>query len=118
MTSMRARLEQELGAIWQEIFPVAAGELDPEVGLFAVGGTSLQAVQLRIRIADEFGVDIPLTVIYAEGSVNRLAELVEEGMRAAVAALSEEEALRLLADEERQDRGPEKETPQGSEVVS
>ncbi|MGP3983822.1 acyl carrier protein [Streptomyces sp. KR80] len=98
--STQARLRDELTGIWQEIFEVPADEIDPDDSLFAAGGTSLQAVQLMTRIEEAFGVALPLTVVFAEGSVNRLTELVEEGLLAAIEDLSEEEALRLLHEQQ------------------
>lgn len=91
-------LRREVADIWHKIFGVAVG--DGEDDLFAVGGTSLQAVQLMTRIEEEFGVKISLPVIYAEGSINRLTELVEEELLASVGDLSEEETLRLLDDQQ------------------
>ncbi|WP_316520110.1 acyl carrier protein [Kitasatospora brasiliensis] len=94
--SDREALEEEITAIWQELFRLGPDEVDPDDSLFAVGGTSLQAVQLMTRIEGRFGVALPLPVVYAEGSISRLAELIEETLLESLADLTEEEARRLL----------------------
>ncbi|MCD9196200.1 acyl carrier protein [Streptomyces albireticuli] len=97
--STGAQLRQELTDMWQDIFAVPDEEFDSEESLFEAGGTSLQAVQLMTRIEESYGVQIPLPVVFAEGSVDRLVELVEEGLLASLGELSEEEALRMLQEE-------------------
>jgi len=92
-------LLQELAGIWQSVFGVAAGETDHDESLFEAGGTSLQAVQLMTRIEEAFEVRIPLPVVFAEGSVNRLAELIEESLLASLDDMSEEEALQALQEQ-------------------
>ena len=101
--STQERLRRELAEIWQEIFNVPEGELDDDESLFALGGTSLQAVQLMTRIEEAFGVRIPLPVVFAEGSISRLAELIEEGLLAMLDDVSEEEALHLLQEQAARD---------------
>nr|BAV57444.1 PCP domain protein [Streptomyces sp. SANK 60404] len=103
-------VQDELTVIWQELFAVPADEVDPAESFFELGGTSLQAVQLMNRIEKAFGVRIPLPVIYVEGSIEGLTAAIEDAraeagapddeaeLLAAVEALSEEEALRLLAE--------------------
>ncbi|MFF5639402.1 acyl carrier protein [Streptomyces sp. NPDC012825] len=97
--SAEDHITRELTAIWREVLELDEDEVDPEEFLFEVGGTSLQAVQLMTRIREAFGVEIELAVIYAEGSVGRLSELVEEGLLAGLDGLTPEEALRLLQEE-------------------
>jgi acyl carrier protein len=54
----------------------------PELGVaddfFAAGGNSLQATQVLSRVRDAFGVEVGLPEFFAEPTVTRLAELVEE----------------------------------------
>lgn len=97
MSSVRDSVAEELTVIWRELLHLDEGEeIDPEESFFEVGGTSLQAVRLMTRIQETFGVEIELPVVYAEGSVGRLAELVEEGLLAGLDDLTEEEARLLL----------------------
>lgn len=89
-----------LAAIWQDVFKVTADEIDPDEGFFELGGTSLQAVQLMTRVEEDFGVRIPLPVIFTEGSPAGLAAIVEEELLSGADALTDEEALRLLQEHE------------------
>ncbi|MQY12857.1 hypothetical protein SRB5_29960 [Streptomyces sp. RB5] len=90
---------REMTAIWCEVLDLGADEMDPDESLFEVGGTSLQAVKLMTRIQEAFGVELELTVVFAEGSVARLTELVEADLLAELDALEPAEVERLLREE-------------------
>ena len=108
-----ASLEEGVTGIWQEVFGLAGSEADRGVSLFEMGGTSLQAVRLRTRISEVFGVNVELWDIFADGSIKDLVRLVTEAQAQARSAggadeaeihellseieeISDEEALRLL----------------------
>lgn len=96
---VEGRIGKQLVDIWQQVFEVDADHIDPEESLFEIGGTSLQAVRLMTRIEETFGVRIELPVVFAEGSVSRLTELVEEELLASLDGLTEDEARLLLREE-------------------
>lgn len=106
MTDDLLTTEEELTAIWQDVFKVPADEIDPEDGFFEVGGTSLQAVQLMNRIQQAFDIKVPLPVIYTEGSIAGLTAIVEEAL---------EEELRLLQEAEEREAAEEPERIQEQE---
>jgi acyl carrier protein len=83
-------LDDELAAIWSEVFNVPAGQYSYDQSFFEVGGTSIQAVRLRTRIESNFGVDIELADIFAGGSVAELAASVEAALAGGDAGLWEE----------------------------
>jgi len=60
-------------------------ELDREQDFFALGGNSLQAMQVTSRVRDRFGVEIGLADFFAEATVAQLARLVEREQRLAAA---------------------------------
>jgi acyl carrier protein len=97
--SVQERIRLELTEFWQQIFGIPVEEIDGDEGLFAIGGTSLQAVQLMTRMEEAYGVTIPLPVVYTEGSVNRLAELIEEELLATIEDGPEEEASHRLPEQ-------------------
>ncbi len=70
----------ELASIWSEVFDVPAGQYSYDQSFFEVGGTSIQAVRLRTRIENSFGVDIELADIFAGGSVAELAASIEAAL--------------------------------------
>lgn len=66
-----------LRALWSEIFGIAEDAIEEDVTFFETGGTSIQAVALRQRLGDQFGTDVPLSTIFAEGSISELAALLQ-----------------------------------------
>jgi acyl carrier protein len=72
-------LRDALARIWVEVFGAANGFRDDQ-NFFEIGGTSLSAVRLRARILSEFGIDIPLTDIFAGGSIVELLPYIETGL--------------------------------------
>ncbi|MEM9490942.1 MAG: phosphopantetheine-binding protein, partial [Myxococcota bacterium] len=57
---------------------LAAPVLDRDANFFTVGGNSLNATQIISRISDEFGVPIPLRVIFEHPTLRELARVVDE----------------------------------------
>jgi acyl carrier protein len=70
-------LRAELAAIWTEVFGVPASRYTEDQSFFEIGGTSIQAVRLRARIQDSFGIELELAEIFAGGSVAELAASLE-----------------------------------------
>jgi amino acid adenylation domain-containing protein len=66
--------ETRLAGIWQDVLGL------PRVGVaddfFSLGGTSLAAAHLMVRVREEFGVELPLTALLEAGTIERLAARV------------------------------------------
>ena len=73
----RTERERALAAIWQEVL-----ELSEPIGVtedfFSLGGHSLLAVRLLSKVDRAFGTKLPLTTLFEEGTVERMAQRVEE----------------------------------------
>lgn len=69
--------ERRLAAIWSEVleFP----NLPPDADFFDLGGDSLAAVTLFLRIAEEFDVELPLATIARASSLRALASRIDTG---------------------------------------
>ena len=78
-------VERYLVEVWEE--QLAAGPIDTEADFFALGGTSLRAMEVMIRLCRDFDVDLPLDTLMRHPTVRRLAGVVEERILADVAAL-------------------------------
>jgi len=73
----RDRPEMELARIWAEVLEV--GKVGIRSNFFALGGHSLLAVRLLARVEEELGVRLPLTSLFAAGTVEAMATLIREG---------------------------------------
>jgi acyl-CoA synthetase (AMP-forming)/AMP-acid ligase II/thioesterase domain-containing protein/acyl carrier protein len=69
-------LEARLQRLWQETLRLDRVGLNED--FFMLGGDSLQAVELFLRIEKEFGRRLPRSVLFEAGTVAKMAELVEE----------------------------------------
>ncbi|WEN15095.1 non-ribosomal peptide synthase/polyketide synthase [Rhodanobacter sp. AS-Z3] len=66
--------ELRLAAVWQQLLPVdRVGRFD---SFFALGGHSLLAMRLLGRIVQVFGVEIPLSSLFAHASLANMSALV------------------------------------------
>jgi acyl carrier protein len=109
-----SQTERQLARILADLLEVS-GRIGLDDDFFALGGSSLKIVQLRSRTRDAFGVDLDLRTLYGSPPLERLAALVDEAraaddplrerLLAEVAALSDEEAGRLLQEALQQRKG-------------
>lgn len=66
--------------IWQQT--LGLNEIGLDDNFFALGGDSLQAVDLFMRLEKELGCRLPRDVLFQAGSVREMAELIGAGGRA------------------------------------
>ncbi|HEU5220243.1 MAG TPA: amino acid adenylation domain-containing protein, partial [Gemmatimonadales bacterium] len=96
----RSDTERALATLWAEILkkPVVGRDDD----FMALGGHSLLAIRLMGRIAKQFGVRLPLRVLFEAGTVARLAEALEprHPLEAPLAALWSEVLKRPVGRED------------------
>ena len=69
--------EEAVAALMRELLRVAT--VAPEDDLVALGMHSLLGTRVVNRVADEFGVSVPLRELFAHPTVGRLAALVDAG---------------------------------------
>ncbi|MEO6503624.1 MAG: amino acid adenylation domain-containing protein [Jatrophihabitantaceae bacterium] len=71
----RNPVEETLARIWGELLatPTAVGVTD---NLFALGGHSLTATRFVARVADTYGVNLPVHEVFARPTIAELAEIV------------------------------------------
>ncbi len=67
---------------------------------FMLGGHSMLGTQLIVRIADTFGVDLTLRTLFESPTIRQLSTEVEQRIFARIEAMSDEEVLRLLAQDQ------------------
>jgi amino acid adenylation domain-containing protein len=102
--------EHALAELWRMVLETDAVNAGDD--FFAIGGNSLQAIQLLTRIRERFGVEVTLRSLFAGPTIQALGSLVDAQMsevddqaerlrlQEEIAGLTEEELDLLLADEE------------------
>ncbi len=68
-------VEQLVAGIWSEV--LGRPELGPEDNFFALGGHSLLATQVLSRLRTQFGVELPLRLLFETPTVASLARRLE-----------------------------------------
>jgi thioesterase domain-containing protein/acyl carrier protein len=71
-------LEAKLQRLWADVLRLDHVGLDED--FFMLGGDSLQAVELFLRIEKELGRRLPRSTLFRDGTVARMAERIEEGV--------------------------------------
>jgi amino acid adenylation domain-containing protein len=89
----RTPVEEQLTAIWAEVLGVA--EPGARDDFFELGGHSLSVMQVVARIEDHFGVDVPVSTVFDNPTI--------EGLAAVVAELSDAQAASASASGARDD---------------
>ena len=89
----RTQLEKELTEIWQET--LGLGRIGIKENFFDIGGHSLAAMRMVVRIRRAFGVELPVAAIFQSPTIEALAVEVET-LRASTH--NEEDLLRILAE--------------------
>lgn len=76
----RTDTERRIGEIWRGLMKVEV--VSVQADFFAAGGNSLLAVGLVNRINRDFGLSLPLQVLFDAPTVEALAKVVEGGTAA------------------------------------
>ncbi len=86
--------ERQLSEIVAPLLGLAQIGIDEN--FFLLGGHSLLGTQLIARIANTFGVDLPLRTLFEAPTIRQLSVEIEQLVLVKIAAMNEEEVLRLL----------------------
>jgi amino acid adenylation domain-containing protein/non-ribosomal peptide synthase protein (TIGR01720 family) len=76
--------ELELVRLWEDLFAVSP--IGVRDDFFDLGGHSLLAVRLITAIRSRFGCELPLSALFAEPTIEHLADLLRQGGAAAAAS--------------------------------
>ncbi len=83
----RAGVEESLAAIWCDILDI--DQIGAADNFFELGGHSLLAAQVRSRIHQQLGVELPLEALFEEQTLSDLARRIEDGTGAGAAEAPE-----------------------------
>jgi len=70
----RNATEEKLANIWKEMFKTDQVSIYED--FFALGGDSLLAIRVLAYIRDEFGLNIPMNVLFQSATISDLAEYI------------------------------------------
>jgi amino acid adenylation domain-containing protein len=93
----RTLLEKILAEIVQKL--VGLDQVSIDDNFFDLGGHSLMAAELIIRLRDRFGVELPLKTVFESPTISRLSTAIEKLMISRLESMSEEEAKPLEPDQ-------------------
>jgi acyl carrier protein len=74
-TAPQTETEKALAAIWSELLKVENIDIDED--FFDLGGHSLMAMKLVLRISDVFGVDLPLSSLFERPTISGVAAAID-----------------------------------------
>lgn len=103
-TAPRSLLEELLSSIWTEVLKL--DRVGVEDNFFQLGGDSLMATQVAVRIQDRLCVELPVSSLFRDPTIAALAGMLERDHPSLASLLnelenlSEEEALRQLEEED------------------
>ncbi|WP_316650784.1 non-ribosomal peptide synthetase [Ovoidimarina sediminis] len=69
-------IEATVGLLWKEV--LSHDDYDREVSFFDAGGDSLLLMELAFKIVEEFGVELPLPLLFRDPSIAGIAKLIED----------------------------------------
>ncbi|MFF3847878.1 FkbM family methyltransferase [Streptomyces sp. NPDC002328] len=71
----RGATERELAAVWASV--LKNEQLPHDISFFELGGNSLLATRLALRVKRAFGVDLALCDIYEQATLSRMADAID-----------------------------------------
>ena len=91
-------VEEYLSDLWREQLGIERAGADDS--FFQLGGTSLGAMEVMLRLCAEFDLDLPLETLFSHPTLSALARIAEDRILDDVAALDDAEQEHLLASSE------------------
>ena len=99
----RNPVEAALAQIWSDLLAIDA-PIGVHDNLFALGGHSLTVIRFVVRVADAYGVSLPVHRVFAGPTIAELAEVVRADPSFGVGAVSPRDAeLDAMSDEDLDD---------------
>ena len=68
--------ERELAVIWKDVLKIKKNSSSDN--FFAIGGTSLLAIQLIYKLNEAFNIDLPLSIIFDSPTISKLCTEIKK----------------------------------------
>ncbi len=81
--------EQVTAELWSELLPVA--EIGGDDNFFELGGTSIEAIEFMTRLGEQFGVNLPLELIFNHPVLSEIAAQLEAALVAQISEMTDAE---------------------------
>jgi amino acid adenylation domain-containing protein len=75
----RTQTEKAIAEIWSEILKIEHLSIDDD--FLAIGGDSLQAVQVINKLREKYSINIPLRIIFEQTSISKMANFIETAVQ-------------------------------------
>jgi amino acid adenylation domain-containing protein len=98
VSEVTSLIESELAEVWHDLLQV--NQIGRKQNFFAIGGSSLSAMQLLHRIKTRFGVAITVREFFSAPTIAGVAAYLEQALVAELAALSDHDVAERLGDQE------------------
>lgn len=79
LKGFRNRMEKNLLNIWREVLDIE--KIGISDNFFSLGGSSLKAVAINTKLTEQFNIAFPLTVIFQNPTIKRLAVFLENQLK-------------------------------------
>jgi len=70
--------ERETAEIWRRILNLPGQQISANDGFFALGGSSIQLIQLLARLRERFGVGLDMREMFLGPTIERLASVIDQ----------------------------------------
>lgn len=90
MDQLAGYTERRVALVFADVLSVHAAEIPRNVDFFSLGGDSLRAGRLSSSLRHEFGIQVPIHVIFNNGTIQSIATYIE-GVGPAKAAIGSED---------------------------
>ena len=88
-------LAERIGGIWSNVLGMP--EVQRSDNFFELGGQSLMALQIMLRVGEQFAVELNLTDIFEHPTLAQFSALVHQRMVESIAAIPAERVQEMLA---------------------
>lgn len=89
-------VEERVAEVWKDALKIDT--LSVTQTFFELGGSSLPAMEMMLKLCREFEIDLPIQTVFAYPTIRKLAAVLEDALLDSIDELTDEEAAELLGE--------------------